>query len=179
MYGVPNKSVYLYYPHYTQGLASAQTVTLTSSVEQDGRQAACPGEVVTFTCTVTDGVALSWTAEPYITMMDPIRFLVSATLGQTAMDDSGQFRARLTSVIPSGLFGDLTSELTVTVSESLNVTVVQCLATATIMRSKTLTLAGTNEYLFQYCLLQNISTLPSPSLSSPAAKVLCFTVPTE
>ena len=125
------------------GPTSAQTVTLTSSVEQDGRQAACPGEVVTFTCMVTDGAALSWTAEPYISMMDPIRFLVSGTLGQTAMDDSGQFRARLTTVVQDGNFGDFTSELTVTASETLEGTVIQCLATTTILMRKTLTLAGT------------------------------------
>ena len=117
------------------------TVALTSSVEQDGRQTACPGEVVTFTCEVTDGVALSWTAEPYISMSDPIRFLVSDTVGETAMDDSGQFRAAVTNVIQSGLLGNVTSELTVTASEMLDGTVVQCLATSTIMMSKMLTLA--------------------------------------
>ena len=128
-------------------------MSLTSSVERDGRQAACPGEVVTFTCMVTDGATLSWTAEPYISMRDPIRFLLSATLGATAMNDSGQFRARLTSVIQTGNFGDLTSELIVSASESLNGIVVQCLATTTILRSKTLTLAGANKYLFKYYLL--------------------------
>ena len=92
---------------------------------------------------VTDGVALSWTAEPYISMSDPIRFRLSDTTGQMAMDDSGQFRARLTSVLPSGNFGDLTSELTVTASETLGGTVIQCLATTTILMSKTLNLAGT------------------------------------
>ena len=123
------------------GPTSAQTVTLTCSVEQDGRLAACPGEVVTFTCMVTDGAFLDWTAEPHITMMDPIRFLVSTPVGETAMDDSGQFRARLTSVIQNGNFGDLTSELTVTASETLGGTVIQCLATTTILMNKTL--AGT------------------------------------
>ena len=110
-------------------------------MEQDGRPAACPGEVVTFTCVVEDGATLSWTAEPYITMMDPIRFILSGTAGQTAMDDSGQFRARLTTVVQDGNFGDLTSELTVTASETLGGTVIQCLATATILMNKTL--AGT------------------------------------
>ena len=127
------------------GPTSAQTVTLTSSVEQlqDGRQAACSGEVVTFTCMVTDGVALSWTAEPYIPMMDPIRFLVSDTAGDTAMDSSGQFRARLTNVTQSGEVGNLTSELTVNASETLGGTGIQCLAITTILMRKTLTLAGT------------------------------------
>ena len=125
------------------GPTSAQTVTLTSSVEQNERQAACPGEVVTFTCMVTDGVVLSWTAEPYFNMSDLIRFVVSNDVGMTIVDNSGLFRATLTSVSQSGIFGDLTSDLTVTASETLGGTVVQCLATSTILMSKTLTLAGT------------------------------------
>ena len=92
---------------------------------------------------VDDGTALSWTAEPYITMMDPIRFIVSDPVGSTGMDGSGQFRVRLTSVQQSDIFGDLTSELTVNASETLGGTVIQCLATGTILMSKTLTLAGT------------------------------------
>ena len=95
---------------------------------------------------MTDGVALCWTAEPYITMMDPIRFLVSDAVGVMDMDGSGQFWATLTSVVLDGLVGDLTSELTVTASETLGGTVVQC-STITTM-SITLTLAGINEYLF-------------------------------
>ena len=59
---------------------------------------------------VIDGAFLDWTAEPYISMMDPIRFIVSNTVGVTAMDHSGLFRARLTSVTQNGNFGDLTSE---------------------------------------------------------------------
>ena len=131
--------------HYTQGLASAQTVTLTSSVELNGRQAACPREVVTFTCTVTDSASLRWIAEPFINRSNPITFVVSSAPGDMAVDNSGQFRAVLTSlsVAQSGLFGDLASELTVTATETLGGTVVQCLATITILRSKILTLAGT------------------------------------
>ena len=48
------------YPNtHTTHLAAAE-VTLVSSVEQDGRTAACPGELVTFTCTVTQGASLNW-----------------------------------------------------------------------------------------------------------------------
>ena len=129
-------------------------MTLTSSVEQDGRLAACPGEAVTFTCMLTDVVSLRWIAEPFINPSDPIAFIVSSAPGDMAVDDSGQFRAVLTSlnVAPSGLFGDFTSELTVTASETLGGTVIQCLATAAILMSKTLTLAGTmdlNMYTLQ------------------------------
>ena len=40
------------------------TITLSSTL--DGRQAACPGEVVTYTCTVIQGVVLGWTAAPVL-----------------------------------------------------------------------------------------------------------------
>ena len=125
------------------GLASAQTVTLTSNVEQDGRQAACLGEEVTFTCMVTDGPSLRWIAEPFINTSDPITFVTSAAPEDIDMDNSGLFRAILINITQSGLFGNFTSELTVTASETLEGTVIQCLATAAILMSKTLTLAGT------------------------------------
>ena len=41
----------------------AASITLTSSVE--GMQAACPGEVVTHSCTVTEAAFTSWTAAPF------------------------------------------------------------------------------------------------------------------
>ena len=129
-------------------------MTLTSSVEQAGKQVACPGEVVTFTCMVTDGSSLRWIAESFINPSDPIAFVVSSAPGNMAVDDSGQFRAVLTSlsVAPSDLFGDFTSELTVTASETLGGTVIQCFDTAATLMNKTLTLAGAMDwsmYIFQ------------------------------
>ena len=127
-------------------------MTLTSSVEEAGRQVACPGEVVTFTCMVTDGSSLRWIAEPFINGSNPITFAVSSAPGDMGVDGSELFRATLTSVSQSGIFGDLTSDLTVTASETLGGTVVQCLATSTILMSKTLTLAGAMDwsmYIFQ------------------------------
>ena len=72
------------------GLASAQTVTLTSSVEQDGRQAACPGEVVTFTCMVTEATRLRWIAEPFIPQSSPIDFASTDEAEAMTTDDSEQ-----------------------------------------------------------------------------------------
>jgi len=43
------------------------TITLTSNV--DGRQAACPGEVVTYTCTMIQGAVITWTAAIWVTKM--------------------------------------------------------------------------------------------------------------
>ena len=97
---------------------------------------------------VTDGPSLRWIAEPFINGSDPITFVPGSDVGvpvDMAVDNSGQFRAVLTilSVAQSGLMGDFTSELTVTASETLGGTVIQCVATATILMSITLTLAGT------------------------------------
>ena len=131
-------SISILYPHYAQGQASAQTVTLTSSVEQDGRQAACPREVVIFTCSVTNGGGLQWIAEPFIS----VTFTVSTAVGEMAEDSSGQFRVFLFSVTHSGLFGNLASNMTVNVSGTLDGTMIQCTDSAFTMMSKTLTVAG-------------------------------------
>ena len=58
------------------------------------------------------------------------------------MDPSGRFTAVLTSAMQNGLFGDFTSQLTVTVSEMLNGTVVQCDDGTSISMNKTLITAG-------------------------------------
>ena len=132
------------------GLASAQTVTLTSSVEQDGRQAACLREVVTFTCMVTEELRLQWIAEPFIPQSNPIRYAASASVGETMVDMSGKFRANITSATQNGGFADLTSELTVNISvpEALNGTVIQCSGQFSTMMSKTLIIAGTCMYIY-------------------------------
>ena len=110
-------------------LASAQTtVTLTSSVEQAGRQAACPGEEVTFTCTVTDAGALRWIAEPHINQSEPVTFAgISATAGETR-DPTAQIHIVLDDVSPGSdpRLRDYVSTLTVRNSTALSGTVIQC-----------------------------------------------------
>ena len=129
-------------------------MTLTSSVEQDGRQAACPGEVVTFTCMVMEATRLSWIAGPFIPQ---INFASTHKAGDTAV--SGPFRATLDSTmfIGGGLltFG---STLTVTASGSgtLNGTEIQCSGrqslSPTIVMSRILIIAGTYTALYRrYC----------------------------
>ena len=136
------------------GLASAQTVTLTSSVEQDGRQVVCPGEVVTFTCMVNEASRLRWIAEPFIPQSDPIDFISAATAGAMAVDDSGQFRAVLVSVVHTeGGLSDFNSRLTVTASGSGSLEV-QCsgrqdTSPTIIMMSRTLIIAGTYTALYR------------------------------
>ena len=109
-------------------LASSQTTTLTSSVEQDGRQAACPGEVVTFTCMVTEAGGLVWFAEPHISQSDPVIFSVaSATAGDTR-DPTAQIHIVLDEVSQSSdpRFANYTSTLTVRNSTALSGTEIQC-----------------------------------------------------
>ena len=109
-------------------LASAQTVTLTSSVRQAGRQAACPGEEVTFTCNVTDEGFLQWIAEPHITQSNPVIYSVaSATAGETR-DPTAQIHIVLDEVSPGSVsqVRDFVSTLTVRNSTALSGTVIQC-----------------------------------------------------
>ena len=166
------------------GQASAQTVTLSSSVEQDGRQAACPGEVVTFTCMVTNETRLRWIAEPFINLNEPIQYPPRAIVGEMMVDMSGQFMANVTSVTLNGGVADLTSELTVTVSapEALNGTVVQCSGQLSTMMNKTLIIAGTYAIAMHWAvqivtsLIHFYSPQPLPLLhSSQAILFHCIT----
>lgn len=77
-------------------LAEAESVLLTSSVEQDGRQLACPGEVITFTCTIAKAAGIRWTAEPFITQTNPIIFTI--TNENNDVQDRGVFHAVLKTV---------------------------------------------------------------------------------
>ena len=97
-------------------------------MEQAGRQAACPGEEVTFTCNVTDGGVLQWIAEPHITQSNPVTFSVaSATVGDTR-DPTAQIHIVLDDVSPGSdpRLGDFVSTLTVRNSTALSGTVIQC-----------------------------------------------------
>ena len=108
--------------------ASMAQVTLTSSVQQAGRQAACPGETVIFTCNVPDDVALQWIAGNQIPFTNPISFRPNS---QTVSISRGGFTATLVSAIrnPNNVWrARFHSQLTVTVGEdnSLNGTQVTC-----------------------------------------------------
>ena len=87
------------------------TITLNSSL--DGRQAACYGEVVTYTCTVTGAVSISWTATPNLTDPSLVQFFARTNNSQVT----------LTSVGPAA---DLTSTFVFTATVALNGTRIQC-----------------------------------------------------
>ena len=107
----------------------AATVVLDSSV---GMRQSCPGGMVTYTCTVRQGLSLDWIVEPFFSGSTPLRFLSTTPTGSSQdcnditapnCSDFG-FVATLTDVNP-----DLTSTLTFTAAIRLNGTVVQCRGT--------------------------------------------------
>ena len=117
----------------------------------DGRQAACPGEVVTYTCTVTQGGAITWTAAPVL-VGTAVRFLTTDPSGsrRSCSDISSpvqcadlDYQATLTSVGTVDMNGaaDLTSTFRFTARAEFNGTVVECSAvTATTTQPATQTL---------------------------------------
>ena len=125
----------LEYNHIYCIVLCAATTTLTSIL--DGRQAACPREVVTYTCTVTQAVTLDWTAKPFIIDSNRLQFTSTTPAGNRflACSDSTStvscavlyYQATLTSVGPAqNGFADMTSTFRFTASARVNGTVVQC-----------------------------------------------------
>ena len=95
-------------------------VTLTSTL--DGRRAACPGEVVTYTCTAPRTSSTGWDVPPDIMQFN---YFPSSSIGQ---QDIGDFQVALISNVPISMgVADLTITLTVTATADRNGTVVQCL----------------------------------------------------
>ena len=96
---------------------------------------ACPGETVTYICTVNQGVQLDWIVQPFILLSERIQFTSIDTIGRS-FDCSDvaavnctdlDFVATLTDVAnPTASIADITSTLTFTAAVTLNGTVVQC-----------------------------------------------------
>ena len=110
-------------------LYAAQAVVLNSSV---GMRQACPGETVTYTCTVNQGFALQWAVDPYIgPARNQIRFTTSTPIGTTVECNvtaenctDFDYVATLTTLTP-----DITSTLTFNATVGLNRSLVQCFGT--------------------------------------------------
>ena len=130
------------------------TVTLASTV--DGRQAACPGEVVTFTCTVIQGAIITWTAAPVLVSTTAVVFQSTTPSddSRSCSDSSSpvpcadlDYQATLTSVGTLDMNGiaDMTSTFRFTARAELNGAVVQCsvvTATTTPPANQTLNVVG-------------------------------------
>ena len=110
------------------------TTTLTSTL--GGRQAACPQEVVTYTCNVTTAATISWTVAPIFVIESIVRFVPTTPLNQrvtcSTMQCAGfDFLATLTNVGTVDMNGaaDMTSTFSFTARAGLNGTIVQCSGT--------------------------------------------------
>ena len=120
----------------------------------DVRQTACPGEVVTYICTLTQAIRLEWTAVPFINNNNRLQFTtttpsenrVLSCAPSTVQCADLDYQATLTSVGPvqNGL-ADMTSTFRFTASARVNGTVVQCIestATGIQRANSTLIVAG-------------------------------------
>ena len=132
----------------------AASVVLNSSV---GVRGVCPGERVTYTCTVTQGIALDWIVEPFISGTG-IRFRNSTPTDMRSVDcnevtppqcDNINFIATLTNTTNSMIVmniavADMTSTLAFTATVRLNGTVVQCrgITAVTQIANRTVYVAG-------------------------------------
>ena len=132
----------------------AGNVVLTSTVEKNGRQFACNGEMVTFTCQVFRSVYLKWNS-PLI-HQTPIVFVS----GFTALLSTSRppFTATLTSIAGIGLNTNFTSTLQVNTSRTFAKyqTTVQCRNQQHVTEESRFTAAGTCYYyigLPVFCLL--------------------------
>ena len=110
---------------------STAAVILTSTV--DGREAACPGERVTYTCYVAQGDATGWIAPPVLVDTTLVVFIPAHPKILRCSDVTVvrcaefNFQANLTRVgtIVNGI-ADMTSTFSFTARAGLNGTVVQC-----------------------------------------------------
>ena len=113
-------------------------VVLNSTVEQNGRQFACNGEMVTFTCQVIRSASLQW----YSPL---IRLIVYTTRPDDPVIVSrSPFIATRTSIARSGFNSNFTSTLQVTASETFarNDTTVECRNQPGVSMSSRFTVAG-------------------------------------
>ena len=126
-----------------------------------GMRQACPGEMVTYTCTVNQGIAVEWVVEPFISGNDTIQFTSTTPTGSsvncndvaTVQCEDFNFVATLTNTsnsttVMSTLLADMTSTLTFNTTSRLGETVVQCkgetAAGTMIVANSTLNVAGTS-----------------------------------
>ena len=129
--------------------------------------------MVTYTCTVTQGLALEWIVEPYLSGSTRIRFLNTAAIGTkedcndvTAVNCTDlDFVATLTNLAnptaaTGGTIADMTSTLTFTATIGLNGTVVQCRRRTAdgsmTMASSTLNIAGVSVVEVLYVVQQQL-----------------------
>ena len=120
---------------------TALSLSLTSSVEEQGRQAACPGQELTFTCIVHDGTRLEWISDAFSGVSELFSlFLADDEVGVPRM--YGQFTTNLTRLVPTPGnpgFGDITSTLVFIAAAEHDGIVIQC---SDLLTPSSVSLAG-------------------------------------
>jgi len=120
-------------------------VSLSSSFEEAGRDFACPGEIVTFTCEVNESIGIQIAAENFICRNDPVTYLPTDAVGSSGHPiPNATFQANLTNVDPesdeSGV-ANLTATWTAITTDEINNAVVECTEArrSDLVQRKTLT----------------------------------------
>lgn len=118
---------------------------LSSNIEEDGRQFACPGELVIFTCEVIQSSIVQMAAEDFICLNDPISFVASNDIGSSGpTTPTDIFQANLTNVQRESnqtSVANFTVTLKVKTTNETNNTEVVCAGQRTSQREK-LTISG-------------------------------------
>ena len=103
-------------------------MNLSSSVEEDGRQFACPEERVTFTCEVNQSAIARIAAEPFICRNDPVSYIPSSIVGSS--NSHRTFQTNLTMVQPepgpTPRLANFRTTLTANTNNETNNTVIEC-----------------------------------------------------
>ena len=135
-------------------ISVAGNVVLTSTVAEDGRQYACEGEMVTFTCQVIRSFSLQWDSP----LISPISFTSDPVNTMTPMSP---FTATLTSTTGVGSNRNLTSTLQVTALSSFrrSDTTVVCRNQGRVNQTSRFTVAG--------MIKQHSKVVPSETFSVP------------
>ena len=135
-------------------ISVAGNVMLTSTVAEDGRQYACEGEMVTFTCQVIRSFSLQWDNP----LISPISFTSDPVNTMTPMSP---FTATLTSTAGVGSNRNLTSTLQVTALSSFrrSDTTVVCRNQGRVNQTSRFTVAG--------MIRQHSKVVPSETFSVP------------
>ena len=112
---------------------------LTSTVEENGRQFACEGEVVIFTCRVFGSLTLQWDSPLFRQITFPAGSTVSVSRPPS-------FFVNLTSIAGSGINSNITSTLQVNASRTFarNDTTVACRNLPGVTEESRFTVAGNN-----------------------------------
>ena len=130
----------------TDSISVAGNVMLTSTVEEDGRQFSCEGEMVIFTCQAIGSLTIQWDS--------PLIRQIVFSAGSTVSTPRPPFIATLTSIAGSGLNTNITSTLQVNASRTFrrSDTTVACRNQLSVTEESRFTVAGNDEH----CLTQEI-----------------------